>query len=79
MHQIRVHAAHLGFPLLGDKIYGADETCYLDFMEDGWSPDLQQRLGFPRHALHAEKMAVHTDEFQREWSAPLAEDIRAFF
>ena len=53
MHQIRVHAAYLGCPLVGDKIYGGDESCYLDFIATGWTPSLAQRLVLPRHALHA--------------------------
>lgn len=53
MHQIRVHAAYMGFPLVGDKIYGGDESCYLDFIATGWTDDLARRLLLPRHALHA--------------------------
>ncbi len=53
MHQLRAHLAFLGFPILGDKIYGGDESCYLDFIENGWSPELARRLILPRHALHA--------------------------
>jgi len=29
MHQIRVHCAHVGHPIVGDKIYGASEDIYL--------------------------------------------------
>jgi 23S rRNA pseudouridine1911/1915/1917 synthase len=57
MHQIRVHAAHMGYPLVGDKIYGGDESCYLDFIETGWTPELARRLILPRHALHACRLA----------------------
>ena len=53
MHQIRVHLSFLGFPILGDKIYDPDEACYLDFIRDGWTPQLAERLILPRHALHA--------------------------
>lgn len=53
MHQIRAHLSFLGFPILGDKIYGPDESCYLDFIRDGWTPQLAARLLLPRHALHA--------------------------
>ncbi len=53
MHQLRAHLAFLGFPILGDKIYGGDESCYLDFIENGWTPELARRLFLPRHALHA--------------------------
>ena len=53
MHQIRAHLAHLGYPILGDKIYGGDESCYLRFMKTGWSPELAHNLIMERHALHA--------------------------
>ena len=53
MHQIRVHLAHLGYPILGDKMYGGDENCYLRFMETGWTPELASKLIIERHALHA--------------------------
>lgn len=53
MHQIRVHLSHLGHPIVGDKIYGGDETRYLRFVEQGYTPELAQELILPRHALHA--------------------------
>ena len=52
-HQIRVHLAHAGFPLVGDKIYGAREEAYLEFIETGWTSKLAHELILPRHALHA--------------------------
>ena len=39
-HQIRVHLASLGHPIVGDKIYGPDEKLYLQFIETGWTPEL---------------------------------------
>ena len=53
LHQIRVHLAHAGFPVVGDKIYGPDEGCYLRFIETGWTPELARVLLLERHALHA--------------------------
>ncbi len=53
LHQIRVHAACLGHPLVGDKIYGESEEYYLRFIEAGWTPELERQLLLPRHALHA--------------------------
>ena len=53
-HQIRVHAAHAGYPLVGDKIYGGREGgAYLEFIETGWTAKLAEELLLPRHALHA--------------------------
>lgn len=52
LHQIRASLYSLGFPLLGDKLYGRDETVFLDFIE-GKNPDLLTRLGMDRQALHS--------------------------
>jgi 23S rRNA pseudouridine1911/1915/1917 synthase len=77
MHQIRVHAAWLGHPLVGDKIYGPDETCYLDFIESGWTPALAARLHVPRHMLHAARLEIDLDGESRHWSAPPPADWSA--
>lgn len=50
-HQLRVHLASLGWPIVGDQKYGAPR----------WSrvrdPELAQTLGaFPRQALHAQRL-----------------------
>lgn len=52
LHQIRVHAAHIGHAIAGDKIYGPDESLFLEFLESGFSPRLASILPMPRHALH---------------------------
>lgn len=78
MHQIRVHLAHLGHPILGDKIYGPDERCYLDFIETGWTADLERRLGFSRQALHSSRLEVATADFHGAWEAPLPPEMRAW-
>lgn len=80
MHQIRVHAAHVGFPLVGDKVYGEDETCYLRYIENGWSADLEAQLLLRRQALHAAKMRVPMEDGESlEWSIDIAEDLARFF
>lgn len=61
-HQIRVHMAHLGHPLVGDPVYGKSTRC---------------SLGFQRQALHAARLGlIHpfTGELL-SWSAPLPEDM----
>jgi len=75
-HQIRVHLASVGHPVVGDKIYGPDEQLYLRFIETGWTPELQQRLLVPRHALHSAKLEI---EGEREWTSPLPLDLAEFF
>ncbi|PQJ29367.1 RluA family pseudouridine synthase [Rubritalea profundi] len=79
MHQIRVHAAYLGHPLVGDKIYGEDETCYLRYIEGGWSAKLASQLLLKRHALHASRMALTLDEVSLEWEIGLTKDLDDFF
>lgn len=76
MHQIRVHLAHSGHPIVGDKIYGEDEQCYLEFIETGWTQSLENKLLLPRHALHAYSLALSESGLQ--WKSPLADDIRRF-
>jgi 23S rRNA pseudouridine1911/1915/1917 synthase len=74
-HQIRVHLASVGHPIVGDKIYGPDEQLYLLFIETGWTPQLQQQLLLPRHALHSAKLAIAGE---REWNSALSVDLAEF-
>jgi 23S rRNA pseudouridine1911/1915/1917 synthase len=74
-HQIRVHIASLGHPIVGDKIYGPDEQLYLRFIDSGWTPELEQQLLLRRHALHSAKLAI---EGEREWTSPLPPDLAEF-
>ncbi|HEU5122634.1 MAG TPA: RluA family pseudouridine synthase [Verrucomicrobiae bacterium] len=52
-HQIRIHLAHYGHPIVGDKIYGGDEDLYLALVENHLTPEQRARLIFEHHALHA--------------------------
>jgi len=77
-HQIRVHLSFVGYPIVGDKIYGPDETCYLEFIKTGWTPALQSNLLLPRHALHATRLdfILGLDPF--EFAVPLPPDLADF-
>ncbi len=51
-HQIRVHLAHAGYPIVGDRVYGGRLT-----LPKGVSEALRQALReFPRQALHAARL-----------------------
>jgi 23S rRNA pseudouridine1911/1915/1917 synthase len=52
-HQIRIHLAHLGHPIVGDKLYGGDEDLYLALVENRLTPEQHAKLIFENHALHA--------------------------
>ena len=52
-HQIRIHLAHFGHPIVGDKLYGGDENLYLDFVRWQLSEAQRRVLILPNHALHA--------------------------
>lgn len=52
-HQIRIHLAHIGHPIVGDKIYGGDEDLYLALVEGRLNEEQRQRLILPHQALHA--------------------------
>ena len=87
MHQIRVHMAHLHFPIVGDPVYGGRLR-----LPKGAGERLAESLrGFKRQALHAAKLAlVHPVTGERmQWAASvpadmgalmeaLAEDVRAY-
>ncbi len=77
-HQIRVHMASLGHPIIGDKLYGPSEECYLEFIKTGWTASLAKRLWLPRQALHASVLEVRLPEKIEHWKAPLPHDLLDF-
>jgi len=52
-HQIRIHLAHIGHAIVGDKIYGGDEDLYLALVQQRLTDEQRARLIFENHALHA--------------------------
>lgn len=69
MHQIRAHLSWLGHPVVGDKLYGPDETLYLELAEQSWTPRLRAALPTERHLLSAVELV--TSQFHWSIEAPL--------
>lgn len=74
-HQIRVHLAHLGHPIIGDKLYTSDGWHYLEFIRCGLTPELTVDLWRPFHALHAAEMTFIDEGVAYRFSAPAPEDF----
>jgi 23S rRNA pseudouridine1911/1915/1917 synthase len=73
-HQIRVHLAHIGFPIVGDPLYGGRRR-----LPAGCTPALAEALGaFHRQALHAARLALtHPVTGRRmEWQAAPPADMQ---
>ena len=77
-HQLRVHLAALGFPIIGDKLYGPEGVqTFLDYIDTGITPALRERLGHERQALHAYQLTfTHPSTGEpTTLHAPLAPDL----
>ena len=77
-HQIRAHLQWLGHSVVGDKIYGPDSRCYLDFIDHGWTPALAEKLLMDRQALHCAEIGLEAAGLPFTFRAPLPADMRQF-
>ncbi len=80
-HQIRVHLAALGCPVVGDKLYGPDDRLLARAADGELTAADLELLELPRHALHAhryEMMHAVTGE-RLSLVAPLSQDLTTFW
>jgi 23S rRNA pseudouridine1911/1915/1917 synthase len=80
-HQIRLHLASLGCPVVGDKLYGPDDRL-LARSADGELTDADRAiLELPRHALHACRYRLEhaVTGHPLELTSPLPADLVAFW
>lgn len=77
-NQIRVHLAHAGHPIVGDKIYGLSGELRDEVLRDGLTPRVREALVLDRHALHCESLRfVHPLTGASLYiTAPLPADIQ---
>ena len=77
-HQIRIHLAHAGFPIVGDKLYGFDEQRYLRLVERRLTDEDRRALRMTSHALHARALAFNWRGREWRFEAEPSEEFSAF-
>jgi 23S rRNA pseudouridine1911/1915/1917 synthase len=79
-NQIRVHLAHIGHPIVGDKIYALSGDLRDEVLRDGLTDRVRAALVLDRHALHCAGLRfVHPLTGERlTIHAPVPDDLRGF-
>jgi len=78
MHQIRASLCSLGFPVVGDKLYGRDERLFLKIRSGALTPEDFRLLEMGRQALHAWRLRCRDPRAAGrwlEWETPCPEDF----
>jgi 23S rRNA pseudouridine1911/1915/1917 synthase len=80
-HQIRLHLAALGAPIVGDKLYGPDDTCFARGADGELTEVDLALLELPRHALHAWRLTLKhpVTGAPLALEAPPPSDVEAFW
>jgi 23S rRNA pseudouridine1911/1915/1917 synthase len=77
-HQIRIHLAAMGHPIVGDKLYGGNEDLYLALAQDRLTEENRRELILPNHALHAGCVRLSWRGTEAEFRAEANQDFKAF-
>jgi 23S rRNA pseudouridine1911/1915/1917 synthase len=77
-HQIRIHLAVVGHPIVGEKLYGGNEDCYLALVQDRLTPEQLAELILPNHALHASRISFPWRGGEKLFCAGPNSDFAAF-
>jgi len=79
-HQIRVHMEAIGYPLVGDKLYGYDERYFQKAADGTLTEEDLAALELPRHALHHHRLAFTSPSTGARITveSPLAHDLASW-
>ncbi len=79
MHQIRATLRSLGYPVVGDRLYGVDETLYLKLIHDQETAADRARLRMGRTALHSVRLTLPhpVSGAEMRFEAALPDDMAA--
>jgi 23S rRNA pseudouridine1911/1915/1917 synthase len=69
-HQLRIHLAAIGHPIVGDKLYGANEDIYMALVEDRLTARHREQLILPNQALHASQLTFPWRGTETTFQAP---------
>ncbi|HEY5039135.1 MAG TPA: RluA family pseudouridine synthase [bacterium] len=80
-HQIRVHLESIGYPIVGDKLYSGNDETFIEYVEQGFTESLKQKVILPRLALHASRLELnHPQTVKRmNFEDPMSEDLSHFW
>lgn len=78
-HQIRATLCSLGYPVIGDSLYGVDENLYLKFIDDTLTSQDREKLRIERTALHCSRIVFNDPQSNSrvEISCDLPDDLLA--
>jgi len=83
-HQLRASLLALGFPIVGDKLYGLDETIFLRLVKQALTKEDLTRLMLPNQALHCAALSFENGagktvsvESSPRWDFPYGELLAA--
>jgi 23S rRNA pseudouridine1911/1915/1917 synthase len=77
-HQIRIHLAHIGHPIVGDKLYGGDEDLYLALVQNRLTDAQRAQLRLPNQALHASRLQFVWRGKKHDYFTPPEADFQKF-
>lgn len=75
-HQIRVHAAESGYPLLGDKLYHGGYEMFQHFKDGVATSDEYSYMQIPRHALHAIAIKTILNKTPIQFTTNIPQDLK---